>query len=316
MRAVAPWCWQPRPLVEARAIGPEHHVWSLEAGVVTDETLGARYVLPDELPCPLPGPWRLGFSPNGGLYALAGGRFYVASGGAAAGARRFAVTPMCTTLEGVPFAARTTRGHAFVANTRRSAGPAMLLSNDPSGASGWFATYALDPTLQSVVVDGAQSVLSLTGAGRLVVVDQVQTVAGELLAAHEERFEGLDRGAERIAAWRRVDAGHLTIVTATSLQGPWERISAAIDSPAPVRRLYAVDLARFVALTDEAVAVSTDHGAHFVTVLARPALRTPPERVARGTTGFDAEGAWVIAFPDGEARARCDGALAATPPPR
>jgi hypothetical protein len=118
-----------------------------------------------------------------------------------------------------------------------------------------------------------------------MLVDQVQTVAGEVLAADGGGFTTLSRSAAGVVAARDAAGQRRVMVTAPSLGERFERIESTRDQGAATNAVVVVDLARFVAVTDDAVELSVDHGRTFRTV-----LRLPPGGRWRRATGAPARG--------------------------
>ncbi len=242
------------------------------------------------------GAWALEFRPDGSAFLLADGRLHLRSSRDA----HFAVTPMCTDLRGAPWSRRVEGGWSFVANTWRAVGPGLLMTRDAAGASGWFATTALDRSLGAAVLDEHHSMLSLVNGGHLLLVDQVQTAAGEVLEARGELFTTLSRSPAGVAASRDVDGPRRVIVRAPSVTGPFARIDAVRDIAAPTRALVALDLARWVALTDDAIEASDDGGHSFRTV-----YRAPSGHLERPHAGRLRDGSAAVTTRDALVTERC-----------
>ncbi len=296
-----PWCWQPRPTAQARAFAPDGHVWALRDGAVYDESASARFVLPAaEMPCPRLGRWALSFGEGGSVFVVAEGRLYVRAPG-----HEFAVTPLCGDLGPAAASPWQAGGYGFVSNGRIAGEPSLLLTHDPEGRHGWYAVTALAPTLRAIVLDRNRSMLTLNGRGQLVVVDQVHTVAGEVLAARGEAFVGLSRTEEGALAWRDTGDTGRVLVWGTRLEGEFARVEA--ERPRGSGTLYAaaLDLARFVAVTAEGVELSSDGGHRFVRVLHR--RLAPTGAPTDASAGWIAPGEPAVAFRDGIARASCEG---------
>ncbi len=271
-----PWCYTPRPLADLRAIDARGSVWSITAGKITDETHGVTSPLADEIPCPSRGGWGLEFTREGSAFALVDSRFYVRPQTDAP----FGVTPMCTDVAGAPWSPRVEGGWAFVARTWPANGPGMMLTNDRSGESGWYAVTALDNTLAYAVLEPDRSMVFLANQGHLLFVDQTRHVAGEVLLSHGSLFTGLGRTPAGVVAFRDQGTTRRVLVTAgTSVQQPFaETVGERPVGPA-TRAVFRADVARVLAVTDAGVELSTDRGAHWVRVLDTP---TPLERPAFG----------------------------------
>ena len=254
------------PTVDLRAIDPEGHVVAVVRGAFVDETTGERSPLPEELRCPSAGAWALEFTPDGAALLLADGRFYVR----AHAGWRFAVTPMCTDVAGSPWARRAQGGWSFVVHTWRHAGPAMMHTRDESGAMGWFATTALDETLTAAVLGPERSMVTLVNGGRLILVDQTRTVAGEVLATRSEPFTSLTRTPAGIVAARDPSPTERTLVRAADLQSEWSRVTGPRPAGGATRAVWDVDIARTLAVTDGAVELSLDRGRSWSRVVAVP----------------------------------------------
>jgi len=276
-------------------------VWSIRAGVVYDETAATPFVLPPpEMPCPRRGTFALSFAEGSSVFAVVDGRLYVKAPG-----HPFAATPMCGDLGPAAASPWQGGGYAFVSNGRITGEPSLLLTHDPEGRIGWYAITALAPTMRAVVMDGNRSMLTLNGRGQLVVVDQVHTVAGEVLAAQGARFEGLSRTDEATLAWRDTGDTGREFVWGARLDGEFSRITAERPQGTATRYAAMLDLARFVAVTDEGVELSSDGGQHFARVFVRRGGR--PATVGGASAGWIAEGVAAVAFRDGIARASCEG---------
>ncbi len=299
--ATAPWCFEPLPRADVRAIDDQGRVWTAQGLALLRDDRPTPVTLPDELPCPSRGTFAMEFVDGGAAFMVLDGRFYVRPSRDAA----FVVTPACTDLAGAPWTRRTAGGWAFVANTWRSVGPGLLMTREASGVSGWYAITALDRSITAGVLDGQHSLLSLINEGRVVLVDQVQTVAGEVLAAEGGGFTTLSRSTAGVVAARDAADSHRVIVTAPSLGENFERIESVRDRGAVTRAVVVVDLARFVAVTDDSVELSVDHGRTFRTVLRMPPADAGGARLERPHVGRLRDGRLAVATRDGLAVDRC-----------
>jgi hypothetical protein len=262
----APWCWRPKPLVDVRAIDTHGAVWSVRRRLLTDETHAVTTTLPDEIPCLAGGLWSMEFARDGAAFLMADGRFYVRPGERAG----FSVTPLCSDVKGAPWSRRTAGGWSFVSHRTASVEPTLMLSRAPAGDTGWYAITGLDGSTHAVVLDASDSFLSLAEGEHLIFVDRVNTVAGAVLTAQGDRFDGLTRTAAGLTAWRDDPHGRRVIVFSESPAGPFTRVEGSRPDGPPALAVMRVDLARFVAVRDTAVEVSDDRGAHFTSVLALP----------------------------------------------
>ncbi len=259
----AAWCWRARPRADVRAIDARGAVWSVRAGRVTDESRGVIEALPGEIPCQQRGAWAMEFA-RGAAFLVADSRLYVRAPGAAG----FAVTPLCSDVTGAPWSQRAAGGWSFVSHRGAPVEPTLMLTRAPAGDTGWFAVTGLDDTTRAAVLDASDSFVALSGGGHLVFVDRVNTVAGAVFAAQDERFDGLTRTAAGIVAWRDDPHGARALVFAESAAGPFTRVDGRRPEGPPARAVLRVDLARFVAVTDASVELSTDRGARFERVLS------------------------------------------------
>lgn len=250
-------------VADLRAIDDEGRVWTLRGDTLARDDDAHPAALPDEVPCPSRGTYALEFVEGGAAYAVVDGRFYVRPSRAAP----FVVTPICTDLAGAPWSTLAARGWGVIANGLRAVGPGLLLTRARDGAAGWYAVTALDRSITAGVLDEHQSLLSLVNEGHLILVDQQQTVAGEVLAAHGESFRTLSRSPAGVVAAHDADADRRVLVTARSLGEPFARVEARRDQSAPTRAVVLIDLARVVAVTDHTVELSLDRGRTFHTAL-------------------------------------------------
>lgn len=276
-------------------------MWATQGRALSRDDTPTSVTLADELPCPSRGTFAMEFVDGGAAFAVLDGRFYVRPTREAP----FVVTPACTDLAGAPWTRRAAGGWAFVANTWRSVGPGLLMTRESSGVSGWYAITALDRSITAGVLDGQHSLLSLINEGRLMLVDQVQTVAGEVLAADGGGFTTLSRSAAGVVAARDAAGQRRVMVTAPSLGERFERIESTRDQGAATNAVVVVDLARFVAVTDDAVELSVDHGRTFRTVLRLPPGDAGGARLERPHVGRLRDGRLAVATRDGLAVDRC-----------
>lgn len=286
---------------DLRAIDDEGRVWTLRGGTLARDGDAHPATLPDEVPCPSRGTYALEFVEGGEAYAVVDGRFYVRPSRSAP----FVVTPICTDLAGAPWSTLAPRGWGVVANALRAVGPGLLLTRARDGAAGWYAVTALDRSITAGVLDEHQSLLSLVNEGHLVLVDQRQTVAGEVLAAHGESFTTLSRSPAGVVAAHDADGGRRVLVTARSLGEPFARIEARRDQSAPTRAVVLVDLARVVAVTDHTVELSLDRGRTFRTVLRLPPADGGAASLQRPHAGRLRDGRHAVATRNGLVVDRC-----------
>lgn len=296
-RPAPAWCWRAMHPVDVRAIDARGAVWAIEGRYLLDETRGVASDMPQELPCPRPARWALAFDADDRGYAVAAGRFYVRAGRS----EPFRVTPLCTDVGGAPWSLMRNGGYGLV-NAPPRGGRAMLLTNDRTGAMGWFAVTAMEDSLTHAVLAGDRSVATLSAGGHLVVVDQTRIVAGEVLATRSELFAGLSRTPSGILAWRDASPTDRVLVMSDSLNGEFTRV----ESSHPAARtlgVFRLDLARLVAVTDQGIELSTDNGVRFSRVLPRAIDARAGERAGAG---------WLpgrhpaVALPDGVATDDCD----------
>ncbi|MBK6535486.1 MAG: hypothetical protein IPF99_39940 [Deltaproteobacteria bacterium] len=306
MRAEPPspaprWCFEPMERADLRAIDDEGHLWTLRGDALSRDGDARPARLEAELPCPSPGTWALEFIPGGMAAAVVDGRFYVR----ASRATSFVVTPICTDLGGAPWSPGAHVGWGVVANAWRAVGPGLLITREANPAVGWYAVTALDRSITAGVLDGSQSLLSLINEGHLILVDQRQTVAGEVLAARGESFTTLSRTVAGVVAAHDAADAWRVLVTSRSLSEDFVRVESRRDSSSPTRSVVAVDLARFIAVTDDSVELSVDRGRTFRTALRR----SPPDgggaAFERPHVGRLRDGRLAVATRDGLAVDRC-----------
>jgi hypothetical protein len=296
------WCWRALPRADLRAIDARGVPWSVAAGAITDESLHVTTTLPSEIPCALPGRWALEFLRDGAALLVADARFYVKASATAP----FVVTPLCTDLEGAPWTRRSAGGWGLVTHRSRAFEPTLMLTHLASGATGWFAITGVDDSTTALVLDARESFVALSRGRRLGFVDRVNTVAGGVIAAQEERYDGLTRTSSGVVAWR--DDGNLrTIVFAEETAGPYARSTGARPDRSSTHRVMRVDLARFVAVTDLGIELTDDRGASWSRVLTwstpRDAGTLAP--LERSTLGWLRGQTLAVATPDGIATERC-----------
>jgi len=282
--------------VDVRAIDARGAVWAIEGRYLLDETRGVATDMPQEIPCPSPARWALSFDADDRAFALAAGRFYVRAGRD----EPFRVTPLCTDVGGAPWSLLRNGGYGLV-NTPPRGGRAMLLTNDRTGAMGWFAVTAMEDSITEAVLDADRSVATLSAGGHLVVVDQVRVVAGEVLATRSELFAGIRRTPAGVVAWRDASPTTRVMVMTDSLGGEFSRVESAHPASRTLG-VFRLDLARLVAVTDAGIELSTDNGERFARVLARP---VDDLRGARAGAGWLPGHHPAVAFTDGVATDDC-----------
>lgn len=286
---------------DLRAIDDEGHLWTVRGGSLARDDITLATPLASELPCPSPGAFSLEFHAGGAATAIVDGRFYVR----AARTAPFVVTPICTDLAGAPSSPRLRGGWVVIANGWRSVGPGLLITREADVAFGWYAVTAIDRSITAGILDGHQSILSLVNEGHLILVDQQQTVAGEVLAAHGESFTTLSRAAAGVVAAHDAGGARRVLVTSRSLADAFVRIESRRDQSARTRAVVAVDLARFVAVTDASVELSVDGGHTFRTTLRREATDGAAASLERPHVGRLRDGRLAVATRDGLALDRC-----------
>lgn len=289
------------PRADLRAIDDQGRLWTARGLTLTRDDGAAPVTVADERPCPSRGTFAMEFVDGGAAFAVLDGRFYVRPARDAA----FVVTPACTDLGGAPWTRRAQGGWAFVANTWRAVGPGLLMTREPGGATGWYAITALDRSITAGVLDEHHSLLSVINEGRLVLVDQVQTVAGEVLAAEGGGFTTLSRSPAGVVASRDTGGARRVLVTAPTVTGTYERVDAARDASGATRAVVAVDLARFVAVTEDSVELSVDRGRTFRTVLRLAPADGGGARLERPHVGRLRDGRLGVATRDGVAVDGC-----------
>jgi hypothetical protein len=260
------WCWRPRPLADVRAIDARGSVWSVRGARLTDETHHVTVALPDEIPCLDRALWSMEFARDGAAFLVAAGRFYVRPGERAG----FSVTPLCSDVKGAPWSRRAAGGWSFVSHRSATVEPTLMLSRAAAGDTGWYAITGLDASTRAVVLDANDSFLALAEGEHVVFVDRVNTVAGAVIAAKGERFDGLSRTAAGLVAWRDDPDGRRVMVFSESASGPFTRVEGRRPAGPSAAAVLRVDLARFVAVSDHSVELSTDRGARFENVLSLP----------------------------------------------
>ncbi len=261
----AAWCFTARALADVRALDARGDVWSVRGAQLTDETHQTTVTLASEIPCFERGLWAMEFQRDGSAFLLADSRFYVRPDARAA----FSVTPLCTDVKGAPWSRRSAGGWSFVSHRNAAIEPTLMLTRVPAADVGWFAVTGLDPSTHSAVLDGNDAFLALSQGEHLMFVDRANVVAGAVLDARNDTFDGLTRSAAGIVAWH--DEGtRRVVVFSEAAAGPFTRVEGARPSQSPARAVLRIDLARFVAVTDREVQLSNDRGAHFHTVLTLP----------------------------------------------
>jgi hypothetical protein len=298
---VAPWCFERMPRVDLRAIDDEGRLWALRGDALSRDGDAHPATLPDEIPCPARGAYALEFFDGGAAAALVDGRFYVR----ASRDSPFLVTPICTDVGGAPWSPRAAGGWHVVANARPAIGPAVLVTREASAATGWYAVTALDRSITAGVFDASQSLLELVNEGHLILVDQRQTVAGEVLAARGESFTTLSRTAAGVLAAHDAPGDRRVLVTSRALAEPFARVESSRDRGTPTRAAWVVDLARVFAVTDDSVEVSVDRGRSFRTVLRRDPNDGGTAAFERPHVGRLRDGRLAVATRDGLAVERC-----------
>lgn len=267
-----PWCWRALPRADVRAIDAQGAVWSVVGQRLTKELTGQTWRLGEEIPCLLRGAWAMEFARDGSAFLLADSRFHVRSGEETG----FAVTPLCTDLQGAPWSRRADGvGWAFVSHRSRAVEPTLMFSHAPGGGTGWYAVTGMDGSTRAVVLDAAGSMITLTGEGHLVFVDRVNVVAGEVMAVQRERFDGLTRTAAGVTAFRDDLNGRRVIVYTERVSGPYVRTEGRRPSGSTARRVFRLDLARFLAVTEQTLELSEDRGVTWVQVYEGTALERP-----------------------------------------
>lgn len=289
-----PWCLTAMPPADLRAIDADGAVWSLAGAALTRDGAPAG-TLDDEIACPARGTFAMEFEADGAAFLVADGRFHVRAGAALP----FVVTPLCTAIAGAPWSRRAGGGWSFIPSGMRSIGPGLLSTRDATGASGWFATTALDRTITAAALDARNSMLTLANGGHAIVVDQARTVAGELLAAHGELFATLARTAAGITL-ARDDGRRRVMLVAPTLTGDFARIEGTRDAVEPTRYAACADIARCIATTERSVEFSADRGRTFRTV-----FRSDAAALARPSVGRLRDGTLAVAMRGGIVSARC-----------
>ena len=226
-------------------------------------------------------------------FLVADSRFYVR----ASEAEGFAVTPLCTDLEGPAWARRAQGGWAFVTHRDRTVEPTLMLSRAPKGDTGWFAVTGLDGSTRAVALDESDSYAALAIGRHLIFVDRQNTVAGEVFAAQGAAFTTMSRTAAGVTV-SRDDEGGRTVVFTESLTGAYARAVGTRPQGPAATEVFRVDLVRFLAVTPGGVELSTDRGATWQRVLERPSL-------TRAHLGWLPGHRLALATPDGVASETC-----------
>ena len=289
------------PRADLRAIDRDGAIWTLSGSTLTRDTDDERIVLGSEIPCPVRGAYAMEFPADRSVFLVADARFHVRATRDAG----FVVTPLCTDLAGAPWSRRVEGGWSFVANAWQSVGPGLLMTRDATGASGWFATTALDRTISAAIVDEHHSMLTLANGGHVILVDQVQTAAGEVLATHGELFSTLSRSAAGVVAARDAGDRRRVLLLAPSITARFVRIDATRDQSAPTRAVAAVDIARFVAFTDQDIELSVDRGRSFHTVFHTPGGDGVATALGRPSVGRLRDGALAVVTRDAVISEQC-----------
>lgn len=297
---IARWCWQPRQRVDVRALDADGGLWSIVGHTLLDETHEVASPMEVERPCPTPGRWSLEFRDDGTAFALADSRLHTR----AAAHAPFRVAPMCSDLGGAPYARALDGGWHFIANTWRM-GATVMSTRDVTGSAGWFATTAVERSTTSVVVSPDRSMLTLANEGHAILVDNARTVAGELLPAHGELFAGITRRDAGVVAFRDASPTRRVLLVAETVTGDYARVESERPAGTPTRAVFAVDLARFVAVTDDAVELSVDRGEHFVEVFRTAAGDGGGARLERPSVGWLPGHTLAVATRDGLVAEAC-----------
>jgi hypothetical protein len=271
---------------------------------LTDETADARYALElQATSLPRRGAWALASTPTTGVLPSPTRASTCARRGTTSPRR-----PCAPTWAGPRGALRVggAAGYGSSPTADRRASRALLLSRHPEGAIGLVRHHRPRPHDARRVLDEERSMLTLNAGRHLVVVDQVNTVAGEVLAARRESLRGpvaaRAAGVPRLAR-RRPDGLRVIVYTDTA---------SAARSPAPSarsgrRRRDALRGA--CASTSRAsspsptrgVELSADGGRRWASCARRS---DAPRRPGARRRGVDRRGPPAVAFPDGLAARR------------
>lgn len=269
----APWCVRSLPTANARAIDPHGHVFALRGGAVVDETAGSAPVrLPASNPPCSVQLAHLAFASNGSAAAIWAGRVYFRPRGAST----WVMTPVCTDLGGEPWAPRLDgAGWAVIGRRFAARDPALLMTEEATASTGWYAITALDPTMTGLSLEGGGSFVALTSGGHAVLVDRERHVAGEILAANDALWPSITRTEAGVVLARDESPVLRDLVLGTTVTGRFDRQRR--PRPAGPRTLaaYAGEFGRVLAATNQGVEWSVEPAAPFVEVARWPGSSAP-----------------------------------------
>ncbi len=256
------------PLAQARAIDPHGHIFALRDGAIVDETAGTP---PARLPAMSPrctvAHDHLAFASDGSGVAISHGRVYVRS----ARAMLWTATPACSDVAGEPWSPRTgVPGWVLVGRRQPGWDPALLMTDDPTGSTGWYAITALDPTMTSISLEGGGSFVTLNSGGHAILVDRERHVAGAILVAIDSLWDGITRTDAGLAMWHDAGPTERDVVIGTTVTARFDRQHRARPPGPRTLRVFALEFGRLIAVTDRGVEWGAAGGVPFVEVARWP----------------------------------------------
>ncbi|MEI8258402.1 MAG: hypothetical protein WCJ30_22225 [Deltaproteobacteria bacterium] len=289
------------PLAQARAIDPHGHIHALRSGAVLDETSGTPAVVLPRMTPPCSAAYdHLAFAPDGSAVAISHGRVYVR----APRATVWTGTPACSDVPGEPWARRAASpGWVVVGRRQPGRDPALLMTDDPTGSTGWFATTALDPTLTAISLEPGGSFVTLTSGGHAILVDRERLVAGAVLVASDVLWDGITRTDAGLAMWHDHGASERDVVVGTTVTARFDRQHRARPVGPRTLRVFAMEYGRLVAVTDRGVEWGAAGDSPFVEVARWP--EGAATHTGEAVLGWVSE-APALVTPDAMVARRCD----------